>query len=140
MEESLKYFQPEILDIRVGYECELKKFNKWVASTIKVDDNIDGIIYSCQVDISSAIRVPYLTKEQIEAEGWEVLGEYPGGSGLYKRNPYELVTSTDYRMKITKVWKSFEGMPDQKTHRKDVYNGECKDINTFRQVCKLLGI
>ena len=23
MEESLKYFQPDILDIRVGYECEM---------------------------------------------------------------------------------------------------------------------
>lgn len=140
MEESLKYFKPEISDIRVGYECEVNwsinpgqveewKSIKW--TTEEFSNEEEGFIQ---------VRVLFLTKKQIEAEGWECIGEYPGGALLCKKGQYELVTSTDYRMKISKVWKSFEGEPDEKEHRKDLYNGGCKDINTFRQICKLLGV
>lgn len=139
MSTENKYFTPDIEDIRVGYECEEGSWDSkedkriWHKYIWPGDRAPDDMEYY-------AFQTPYLTKEQIEAEGWGCLGEYPGGAGLFNKGIYELVTSTDYRMKITKVWKSFEGQPDEKTHRKDIYNGGCKDINTFRQICKLLEI
>src|SRR5690349_1045398 len=86
MEKSLKYFQPDISDIRVGYECffvkdhnlPLEKTNlhpvkftaKQVAAALyppyrwerEDSDEFEPNLMS--------YKVPYLTKEQIEAEGW----------------------------------------------------------------------
>lgn len=145
--EDNKYFTPSIEDIRVGYEYELctthpeeadnSHWSRHLFPDPFVGYRLDGFKKSIEMGI---IRVPYLTKEQIEAEGYPIIGIYPSGGSLHKKDLYELVFLTDYRLIITKVWKSFEGEPDEKTHRKDIYNGECKCINNFRYINKLLGI
>ena len=73
-----KYYTPDIEDIRVGYECEI--FNP--ANT---DPFILGHYYDSWDKITihrvnmydvgrKEFRTPYLTKEQIEAEGWIHIG------------------------------------------------------------------
>ena len=68
-----QYYTPEIEDITIGYECELlritigeydtKPDNIWVRSIV---DKYEFINLS-----KSTTRTPYLTKEQIEKEGWK---------------------------------------------------------------------
>ena len=86
-------------------------------------------------------RVPYLTKEQIEAEGWEEEQMYRNGTFVMilgeLNKGYELTfTEGNSRIVITKVWTLF----DDQVKRDNIFKGNCKDINTFRKIIKLLGI
>ena len=60
------YFTPLLEDIRKNYECEqlIKEDDdfKWVFRKL----DFEGVCNICIV----TTRVPYLTKEQIETEGW----------------------------------------------------------------------
>jgi hypothetical protein len=58
--ENDKYFTPDIEDLRVGYECDL------LGSKIVIEDRHD-----LDLSFDHPLRTPYLTKEQIEAEGWK---------------------------------------------------------------------
>lgn len=142
-----KYFTPDIEDIRVGYECELLINEDWERATLSDIERLGLQFTGIQnryewtfTELKDYIRVPYLTKEQIEADDYPIIGIYAGEGSLHKKGLYELVFLPNYRLVITKVWKSFEGEPDEKTHRKDVYNGPCQDINMFRYITKLLGV
>ena len=152
-----KYFTPSIEDIRVGYECELwsripPKPNDWNKNIITPFIMKLALIKANELD--KWVRVPYLTKEQIEAEGWtkvdnkindtQRIGYIPdyelitdfGRLRLYLRyldKPYEEIT-------IERYTKSNPNEPWSMSGKWIVYNGKCKDINTFRYICKLLGI
>lgn len=141
MIEENKYFTPSIEDIRVGYECEIKQrglgYLDWTPYTI----HSKYAFYHYFDDSGSAsIRVPYLTKEQIEAEGWILKSDYGAGTSYMKGSTYRLDTHKhagltynlhDIRLFKLGLWEDIRGK---------VYEGECKDINTFRYICKLLGI
>lgn len=126
-EEPTKYFTPDIEDIRVGYECETRvgPYPYWVKTKVEMASDFEYII-----DKDWEVRVPYLSKEQIEAEGWE-----EKGSNMWK-NGYWLMAG---------IVKDDSGIKSRSIHITD-YNGdtyflgECKDINTFRYICKLLHI
>lgn len=166
MEESLTYFVPEIEDIRVGYECEIESSWGWQRDiwprvlgmdTITGFDVQDRGVWKVTEELvqMNGIRVPYLTKEQIEEEGWvkrtkwlndeekQRLGWMPdyelqtdfGSLRLYIRdleNPWKHIS-------IEKYVKS-KGEPWQMSSFEPVFRGQCKDINTFRYICKLLKI
>ncbi len=136
-----KYFTPEISDLYIGYECE-KNCNiigvhsteveqVWLSYTIHYDRDFTNI----ESDIVD-YRVPYLTKEQIEAEGWELTNDL---GGQFKKENYILnfdYTTGLYRLNICKSeTKNNMYLPD-----KFLFYGFCKDINTFRKIIKLLGI
>ena len=147
MDQKDKYFTPEISDIRVGYECEWLKNNEW--EHFIVGNNGKGIFCQWdqfeQLDIDR-IRVPYLTKEQIEAESWEYkqtnkirywyekLSPEVGGN-LYGYYIYKATLIHDPEMKYVKILFSFDAVEDE-----CVFEGECKDINTLRYISKLLKI
>lgn len=151
--DKSNYFVPEIEDIRVGYELEFL-FEGQVWQTAWVDGG--GLSLSHCMSLLKIqpewLRVPYLTKEQIEAEGWKqldkkspftgkpykwqkIIGEKE--TGVFNEDHiYTLTTELlDRRISIHLEWESswnrFEG---------DIYVGTCKDINTFRYICKLLNI
>lgn len=128
-----KYFTPDITDIRVGYECQMfdDRFQdpKNINWTNVILDDWEQVGYAIE-DIKWRVRVPYLTKEQIEAEGW-----IHTGMTLFHKNEYSLdiifegdIYSTPYTMSLT----SNSYYPS--------YTGQCKDINTFRYICKLINI
>jgi hypothetical protein len=147
-----KYFQPEIEDIRVGYECETrgskeKPFEKEIIDREWTLSLLEEYIKSRD------IRVPYLTKEQIEAEGWKqearlLLADFankpPEGENLYlfTKNELHMIFKEEVHIvivyKITKTSVDCNISPE--ITRESLFNGECKDINTFRYICKLLGI
>ena len=138
-----KYFVPDIEDIRIGYEGEINwnraYEDKFVPFKIKIQDN-DGTYTNEISDIIDALddgyaeaRTPYLTKEQIEAEGWKETSKYN----------YEKVDSniTAYYGNDHYLWIMHSGITvNGEEYKANSFKGECKSINEFRYICKLLKI
>lgn len=150
-QRSTKYFIPSIEDIRVGYECEkgILDYSStgsaplgWEPYVFKNPNLRDGDFHEFSVMMNMPLRVPYLTKEQIEKEGW-----------MYSPDTFLIET---LKREPTHYWFIKNGFgctfyPDiMRIHIEDnrqhmmsqptLFDGECKDINTFRYICKLLKI
>jgi hypothetical protein len=141
-----KYFTPDKEEIHIGYECEycnnygFEAFNQgeeeWIPIKIKLQEE-DGAYTSEIEDILigmddgyQPIRVAYLTKEQIEAEGWKESDT----EGFFDK-----VDDPKDRWYIN--WYSSTHCLTIGDNENEVdYTGPCKDINTFRTICKLLKI
>ena len=133
--EVEKYFTPDITDIRVGYECERQDLEgNW--QPLKMPSIF---IPRCVTDyntghgwiVDKKIRVPYLTKEQIEAEGWKWREELEEFTKYDEGHECVVVLLPEHRVHI------YYYEPNELDTR---FWGECKDINTFRYITKLLGI
>lgn len=124
-----QYYTPELEDLHVGYECELRtdiNENTWVAHKLSHIGGCDKfIIYSAFIMVSS-IRTPYLTPAQIEAEGWI----YKGGSS-YRKGDYLLKYLGGSSYSILDI-----SLPIDEY----VFLGRIPSINEFRKICKLLEI
>lgn len=150
-----KYFTPALEDIRVGYECEhLMSISTEDGTVVKTDfmpyvfkrgtiytkggDEIKNVL---TVDVNPEyIRVPYLTKEQIEAEGWKADDRF-AGFVFTKEVKWNDGVTREIEMKYlfdTKML--YLGYDSGEFFLTGVFEGECKDINTFRYICKLLNI
>ncbi len=156
-----KYFTPSIEDIRVGYECEflLKEYptpsssaiEAWVKAQftkygLKLVDTISERTIDYPTPFNSLengyVRVPYLTKEQIEAEGWELIALYNNPNRIpFRKGNFFLILDT--RAQIPMIDMVFIDPALYET----LLNAEkfhlmldCKCINTFRYICKLLNI
>lgn len=130
--EELKYYTPDIEDIRIGYECEVNnaKGYKKTFEPLCIDYKIDGgykdeigEIIAMIDDGYGEVRTPYLTKEQIEAEGWE----WVNIDQCFIKNGIELYLEEDNKIAILK-------QPEF------LYQGKCKSINEFKTICKWLNI
>lgn len=125
-----KYFVPNIEDITVGYECEIFQDEVWKPFKFNVEEIIPVFArINSKTIISDKIRVPYLTKEQIIAEGWK---QRPSEENLFYKGEgrdYDLYIINDNKIRI--INNEIED---------SIYYGECKDINTFRKIIKLLRI
>lgn len=126
-----KYFTPDIEDFCIGYEYETIYLKSvWTKESLRIID-AGWFFESYQNDaVPTEFRVPYLTKEQIEAEGWKFdynLGDFDYYIKTVNNTEYELEFCYKQRININ-IWK------------RTLYHGECKDINTFRKIIKLLGI
>jgi len=127
-----KYFTPSTEDIRLGYEFEQSSegrpgYPEWL-SDCKVEDEMD---FEHILNGDWVIRVPYLTKEQIEKEGWE----QRGADNFFYKGQYQVVNNPIPNSRTVKIITNCTY-----TTWRCLYEGECKDINTFRYICKLLGI
>lgn len=149
-----KYFTPDIEDIHIGYECELlMNTNVSILNPTSNAPEFKPFIFEKNkiellIELYDSIRVPYLTKEQIEAEGWNfetVLFTDDNENDVYSDgfvkhvdsgHWYNMVLRKDNKIHI--VYKWYRNSVGQ-TWR-DIYYGECKDINTFRKIIKLLEI
>lgn len=143
------YFTPEIEDIRVGYELEWKlqkqdwieygdkSVHDWHPHTITQNDFHGGELgddFHSFGNMSCEFRVPYLTKEQIEKEGW-----LEGSKGLRSGSKSILsMIKNNYVVMYVPIDRYLSVYDKAKDIY--IYQGECKDINTFRYICKLLGI
>jgi hypothetical protein len=130
-----QYFTPDIEDIRVGYECEVATEHTlgygWNWAAHKITD------FNQLKDVK--VRVPYLTKEQIEAEGW-TKQTLEGQSPRYFKglNYLRLITYEDGKTRV--VIKHDPHLHEDTGCPLTVFLGDCKDLNTFRYICKLLNI
>lgn len=141
-----KYYTPAIEDIHVGYECEIKSFEedeKWIKVIFSTPDltpplnkmvTDQGEIYF----VPNSLRTPYLTKEQIEAEGWvEHNGQdfivavgYEFNRIPFSKGDYRL--DYNYELQILAISKFSDFL--------FCYYGKCPSINELRVICKLLDI
>lgn len=122
-----KYFTPEIEDIRVGYQCILPNSNKLLKLIYKDIENI----YVSKIDLKQ-IKVPYLTKEQIEAENWKPVG--------FKKDRFFKMIDYGYGEVEVIIELLDNNIIMISSNRSVVFSGKCKDINTFRYITKLLNI
>ena len=116
-----KYFTPKIEgNFWQGYEFEIEVNGVWKKEIFNAQYSIASILPHYKRGL---IRVPYLTKEQIEGEGWGWSGLYDGLSMFVNGNGWSIYY-------------------DEKRHILKV--GSCKFscpcINTFRYISKLLNI
>lgn len=122
-----EYFTPSIEDIRVGYECEANpKFyseqkDVWKPTIMKGVGQ--EVIYYHSLGV---YRTLYLTEEQIESEGWKE--DIKNGVNCYSNGIYKLFWYKN------KTIISIDKLDIQ------VYRGECRCINDFRYINKLLNI
>jgi hypothetical protein len=133
-----QYYIPSLEDFRPGFKCELRDPDyqgqsdggEWKemssASNIIADTLLNWKYFQ-------DYRVPYLTAEQIVAEGW------------IRQRSTNIFNMTINALCEYRLW--FE--PDTRTVTidkcimddiNDIYNGSCRCINDFRLICKLLNI
>lgn len=171
-----KYFTPSVEDIRVGYECEIARIivgeywdgikmpePEWMPLHI-TDLSLRTLKWD-EESIKNSIRVPYLTKEQIEKEGWVFEKEAPREFGLlqdvykkYKPQPKNMMDGYSYEWTMylpsLRQWGGTYGNSSENViievekeggfmgerTKYTCYWGTVKDINAFRYLCKLLNI
>ena len=127
--ENNKYFTPNIEDLHIGYELEHLSATGYITTKFEIDSSLPALQELIKLN---QIRVPYLTKEQIEAEKWEYLSEgYIGHQSFYK-DDFEM--SCFYDKHLLKIIKK------EKVKTVVLYQGRCKCINEFRKIIKLLEI
>lgn len=132
-----KYFTPEITDIRVGYECQVLNNKNWDSIVINGINSDEDYIHTTNCSYyaagMSSLRVPYLTKEQIKAEGWENIKDLDDGAF----SAIKTIGGTIYKL----TWTSDKSMQMWDTNFEHcVYFGYCPSINEFRTISKLLNI
>lgn len=131
-----KYYIPELNDLCEGFEFELQKYNEgtdeyidsWIKHKFDVRSGLGHDDYHTFND--DRVRVEYLTKEQIEEEGWEekelrsTIDNY-----VYFVNKQRKLIGYDFHKKRLNVIDTINS-----------YHGKCRCINDFRKIIKLLGI
>ena len=135
--QNKEYFTPTIEDFYFGYEFGYQAPDKkWHKVTYHTNDTEKlNFIYIGPKRLQELIdkeqvKVPYLTKEKIEAEGWIFdynLGDFDYYIKTLNDIEYELEFCYKERININ-------------TYKRILYQGECKCINEFRKIIKLLGI
>jgi hypothetical protein len=132
-----KYFTPDIEEVYVGYElqwkCQIRNqdWEKTICDTDLISIIFDQYEHAdFEEPYNEQFRVPYLTKEQIEAEGWKTAAE-DFFTPLFRKDNFTL----GYRLEDNKLKIQTFG---ENSHT--LYFGECKCINDFRKIQKLLNI
>jgi len=145
-----KYYLPNEEDFRIGYEYEIFEdfdfypIKTWHKCIYGKDgtNNPENMNYPFPVK-DGKIRVPFLTKEQIESEGWilksdhehypiftKIIGEYEF---------YELLFSLVGNKNISIHY--VNNSPNNEFIEDDcIFKGNIPSINEFRYICKLLNI
>lgn len=162
----MKYFRPNPSDLREGYECEIRERNKGlgiyaqmmgekasyrrlyspviIGKIYEVPKSNDFTVASLEAicknlwnshpSINEAysllkekkLRTRYLCKEQILGEGWKERSER-----YYQKGNFLMETREDYNVTIRRgSW-----FPEE-----TIFKGEVTNINTFREMCKVLKI
>lgn len=144
-----KYFTPDITDLCIGYECEVcwsRAYAPHIWEPLVIGYKDDKGAYESTLmelvhgldDGYLSIRVPYLTVEQIEAEGWKITYRE------CKEKPYKVdwinAVKGDYDLWMNLALHKDMKLGINKTRNAALYRGQCKDIHTFRKLTKLLGI
>ena len=153
--QNKEYFTPEIEDVCIGYECDIKYPTGWQKFIVKntwfgKDGEGDfPEVFSCIENKIFNIRVPYLTKEQIEEEGFIYRGKVS-----HRTIPDEPFNKIELEFIKDNILIRFDVicnkiMIDKANNTREnvnfysiktLYHGECKCINQFRLIIKLLGI
>lgn len=136
-----KYYTPTIEDIHVGYECEWQDIGgncEWIKA--KIDEYIIFEILSIDLP-EGQLKTLYLTKEQIEAEGWIIRTDkiHKGFQFAFEKGDYFGVCLQNGKLDIH-LKDALKDDYTEHTSNTRLYFGNCPSINEFRTICKLLNI
>lgn len=152
--ESEKYYTPDIEDLFIGYECEELRDTCYEGGTSREYHDIRWEPYkvSCTIGFHKwqqpTLRTPYLTKEDIEKEGWSD----EGLSVINREGKVENAWSFRKTNFIAAYWEDthYLGIIVRDPSLQDTRNfpalplvsfvGQCKSINEFRKITKWLNI
>lgn len=129
-----QHYTPSIEDFHVGYECETNYLKQdWKKYIIIDEDELAWFATSYKHDAYPAeFRTPYLTKEQVEAEGFEHCESRLKPLCFKKEDYHVYFFEDDHKIQIGKgtppLWMNY------------YFHGKCPSINDFRKITKLLGI
>lgn len=150
-----KYYTPDIKDIKLGDYYEVYIDDNWEKLELIKESGhiiIDFDFWKKGIE-NKEIRVPYLTKEQIEAEGWEMYAKsvdtwfkfkespimHTKIQDYYGYKPYSLYLNYGFHDNKLQIRCDFSGGKDfSGSHT--LFEGFCPSINEFRYICKLLNI
>lgn len=140
IDPSSKYYTPSIEDIKVGYEYESKDKDIWKNNSIQTIGQYTkaiNLLDNPKMD-GYHIRTPYLTKEQIEAEGYKLTTQ--GSTTEYSRDGVsdKVYYFAKGDLVIFHIPEYHQVVIVNKGEK--IFKGECPSINEFRYICKLLGI
>lgn len=139
-----KYYTPKIEDFYLGYEFEELIEEQWIPQIFDRDWQI--CVFEELFLNKGAIRVSYLTKEQIEVEGWVHIG---GQLQSESRQYFELIKSPHGHLELNYTEYNTNLIIQQRNHVRDasgnyilltIFRGKCPSINELRIITKLLGI
>ncbi len=148
-----QYFRPLVEDLRVGYECELwdswaytkENWRKIVIGEQDDENSASYPYYDVFVDYADNIcnlRTLYLTREQIEKEGWKYTSKsidiWFEKEGMFDRENNYIVYKLKMHYNLQDKWLSIN--IDDRGEDQFIFNGKCKCINEFRIIMKLLNI
>lgn len=139
-----QYYIPKIEDLRIGYEYEIlikaNDPNSIILGGVDEDTWIKEVVIP-NIRLKSFInppfewRVSYLTKEQIEKEGWNYSWE-DAFNFFFIKEDYELAFS---KVPVPTI-NILKGDTQKKIFKSSCYFGECPSINELRTIMKLLKI
>lgn len=170
-----KYFTPLIEDIFPGYECEkhvvtdfsrnishgspesyehyvLNDKEGWEKYILTKEDCIALLSHTGDLRTSPGIpllgffKTPFLTKEQIEAEGWveDTTESFTKGMLIKKEQSGRILYCRFYpktnNLYISQFVPSEPNNVWSQSMRSTLFDGFCKDINTFHKLLILLNI
>lgn len=154
MEEN-KYYVPEISEFHVGFRFQVKDLDDDLVNTVWRDDEVldwsSFVVFHDYIK-KGDIRVPYLTKEDIEAEGWDFdnnMGEEPGdgdiGFVLEPCKPFEPTPSPYIQYVLMYNTKThfavIERIVDCGSGREDMlFRGKIKNRSEFRRILKMIRV
>lgn len=152
MEENNKYYTPKITDIRIGYECEVNWSRGYseefepLNTSLKAEEGVydpklDDIVIAHD-DGYAEFRTKYLSKEDIESEGWTFIPDrnYEENSAFkFHKDNYEVILWTHFNRLLVKNFR-YGVVLFESGVRKDM-NKHQISINEFRYITReLLGI
>jgi hypothetical protein len=129
-----KYFVPDSDDIRPNYECEVKSIvveDKWIYHKVPYQ------YYTSEyylMTLENTIRTSYLTKEQIENEGW-IISEVQEDLYYFQNKETGIIYGLIFNLYGKCIIFNTNDLL-----KSSLYRGKLKSINEFRYICKLLKI
>ena len=152
--ENNKYYTPDIEDLKIGYECEFSPSSEskdngktWITHWKSITIDSSNLLYILGANVMSQVRTKYLTKEDIESEGWELFelkgfaytGKQSFRFGFTKDNYILVLDTRKPHIEITAIdLLKIDWMPEFPENFKVCL--PCKSINELRTIEKLLNI
>ena len=140
------YYTPDIEDLRVGYECEIR--NNASANDHWIKGILDTNFFLISLKLNNwieNIRTTYLTKKQIESLKWRYIDKDVFANFINERDKKKYDTLIFKKKDMELLWIEELNMinigtRDDMGYINSRYIGECKDINTLKYLQKLLNI
>ena len=121
-----KYYTPELEDLFIGYEIKRyiagsgDSYENIILNKIELEWCLNCYNTNCQ---KGWLRTPYLTKEQIESEGWVYIKAF----NSFNKNEYNVRLLDNNQLRVS-------------AGEFSTLIFKCPSINEFRKIIKLLEI